>query len=91
MRKHVIVTGHVQGVFYRNWFVEQMGALGIVGWVRNRRDGSVEAIIEGPPRAIALAIATAREGSPASRVDDVIISDVIAEDIFHGFEKRVTS
>lgn len=87
MRKRVIVTGRVQGVFYRNWFVERMGVL---GWARNRRDGSVEAIIEGPPRAIALAIATAREGSPASRVDDVIISDVMAEEIFHGFEKRVT-
>ncbi|KAK2454967.1 acylphosphatase family [Trifolium repens] len=50
--ERVVIKGRVQGVFYRNWTVDNARELGLKGWVRNRRDGSVEAVFSGSPDAV---------------------------------------
>lgn len=88
IRRRLIVTGRVQGVFYRAWFAGQAGALGLAGWVRNRADGSVEAVVEGAAEKVEEAIGCARQGSPASRVADVQVSDDAPAERFEGFVTR---
>ena len=63
--------GRVQGVGFRAFVEHAALRRGLQGWVRNRRDGSVEAVLSGPAAAIAAAIAACREGPPGSRVDAV--------------------
>lgn len=70
-RRHLVVHGHVQGVFYRGWSVEAARSLGLSGWVRNRRDGTVEMLIDGPEAAIEAMIARCRDGPPAARVERI--------------------
>lgn len=65
----VTVYGSVHGVRYRGWTVETATALGLAGWVRNRRDGSVEAVFAGPADIVETMIARCREGPPNARVD----------------------
>ncbi len=65
------IHGHVQGVGYRNAFHAEARRLGLDGWVRNRSDGSVEALVAGPPAALEAIVAWSRLGPPAARVDDV--------------------
>ncbi len=64
----VVISGRVQGVWYRGWTVEAARARGLDGWVRNRRDGSVEAVFAGTPEAVAEMIAVCRQGPPMARV-----------------------
>ena len=90
IRRRLIVTGKVQNVFYRDWFVEQAGTLGIDGWVRNRADNSVEAVVQGTSELVETIVARARQGSPASRVHDVAVHDDVAGEIPAGFAKRPT-
>lgn len=87
--RNLRITGRVQGVFYRDWFVEQARGIGVTGWVRNRADGSVDAVVSGSSEMIDAAIAKARQGSPPSRVEDVVVSDV-PEELFDTFDKRPT-
>ena len=69
--RHVTVRGRVQGVGYR-YFVEREAQLrDLEGWVRNRRDGSVEAVFSGPADAITAMIAACRRGPSSARVDAV--------------------
>ncbi len=65
------IRGLVQGVGYRNALHREATRLGIKGWVRNRRDGSVEALVAGPAPALDGLIAWARRGPPAARVAEV--------------------
>jgi acylphosphatase len=67
----VRITGRVQGVWYRGWTVDQARRLGLSGWVRNRRDGSVEAVFSGPEPAVRAAIEQCRQGPPAALVREV--------------------
>ncbi len=67
----VLVRGRVQGVWYRGWTVEQASRRGLRGWVRNRRDGSVEALFIGAADKVEDMIEACREGPPAARVDAV--------------------
>ena len=65
------ITGRVQGVGYRVWFEREAAARGLSGWVRNRSDGSVEALVCGVPEALAEIQALARRGPPAALVQAV--------------------
>lgn len=65
------IEGRVQGVWFRDWTVERARGLGLGGWVRNRLDGSVEALFHGPADAVADMIAACRQGPPAARVTAV--------------------
>ena len=67
----VRIEGRVQGVWFRAWTAEQAQALGLAGWVRNRRDGSVEAVFAGPEQAVREMVARCRRGPPAARVERV--------------------
>lgn len=91
IRRRLVVTGRVQNVFYRDWFVEQATALGLDGWVRNRADNSVEAVVQGAPEMVEAIVARARQGSPASRVAEVVASDDAPAETLAGFVKRSTA
>jgi acylphosphatase len=69
--RQVTIRGRVQGVGYRYWVEQQARARGLEGWVRNRRDGSVEALFAGPPDVVSGVIALYRRGPTAARVDAV--------------------
>lgn len=90
IRRRLRITGRVQGVFYRKWMVGEATALGLTGWVRNRADGSVEAIVDGPPDAVAEIVRRAADGPPAARVDEVSAEDVDRDEVLTGFEMRPT-
>ena len=86
----VVVTGMVQGVGYRAWTEEQALALGLDGWVRNRRDGSVEAIVAGADEDVDALLDILLRGPPGSRVETVSASDT-AEVVGKGFRILPTS
>ena len=65
------ITGQVQGVGYRLWMTRAATSLGLRGWVRNRTDGSVEALVTGTPEAVAAMIEAARKGPIGAHVRDV--------------------
>ena len=67
----VRIRGRVQGVWFRAWTVEQARGLGLSGWVRNRADGSVEALFAGAVGAVERMVALCHQGPPAARVDRV--------------------
>jgi acylphosphatase len=69
----VTITGRVQGVWYRGWTVDQATTRGLRGWVRNRRDGTVEAVFAGPAAAVDAMIDACRHGPSAAVVRDVRI------------------
>ena len=69
--RHVVVRGRVQGVGYRAWTEYTALDQGLEGWVRNRRDGAVEAVFAGPAAAVAEMIDACRQGPPGARVDAV--------------------
>ena len=71
IRVHVRVHGRVQGVYYRASAQEEAQRLGLVGWVRNRADGTVEAAAEGEDAAVDAFLAWCRRGPERARVDDV--------------------
>ncbi|HUY03149.1 MAG TPA: acylphosphatase [Rhodocyclaceae bacterium] len=72
--RHLIVTGAVQGVGYRHGMSREAQRVGISGWVRNRRDGSVEALVEGSAEAVAAIIAWARRGPSGAGVVHVAVA-----------------
>lgn len=67
----VRIRGRVQGVWYRGWAADEARALGLSGWVRNRADGSVEAVLAGDADKVRAMIERCREGPPVARVDHV--------------------
>lgn len=90
IRRRLVITGHVQNVFYRDWFTEQANALGLDGWVRNCADGSVEAVVQGASEAVDAIIKRAHRGSPASRVDAGAVEEIGGR-VLTGFEQRPTA
>lgn len=87
----VVVTGRVQGVGYRGWTVERARTAGLVGWVRNRRDGSVEALFHGPAAAVAAMVEACHLGPSAAQVRRVEVSEATAEaGDLHAFDQRPT-
>jgi acylphosphatase len=83
--RHLLITGRVQGVFYRESMRMRAEALGVTGWVRNLRDGAVEAVIQGEEDSVAELIAWCRIGPPAAAVSKVEIS--VAQGHFTSFER----
>lgn len=84
MAKHLYIEGLVQGVGYRASFAAQARRAGVSGWVRNRADGSVEALIDGPDEALAQLIQWAHSGPPAARVTRVTVTDKSDADVTLG-------
>ena len=82
------IRGRVQGVGFRYWFAERARELKLVGWVRNRIDGSVEAVIQGERDAAERMIADANDGPDGARVEHVEVSDAAGS--FDRFEIRGT-
>jgi acylphosphatase len=84
-RARVFVSGRVQGVWFRESCRELALAAGVNGWVRNLRDGRVEAVLEGPPAAVERVVAWCREGPARARVDAVEVQSEppIGESGFH--------
>jgi len=72
-RAHVFVSGRVQGVFFRDTTRQTAQAEGVDGWVRNLKDGRVEAVFEGPREAVESMVEFCHEGSPAANVTDVTV------------------
>ncbi|WP_377269788.1 acylphosphatase [Peterkaempfera sp. SMS 1(5)a] len=77
IRRHVVVSGEVQGVFFRDTCRRTAAEHGVSGWVRNRADGSVEAVFEGEPDAVGRVVDWTRQGPPAARVEK---AEVVEED-----------
>ena len=86
--RQLIITGRVQGVGFRFYMQRKAGELCVTGWVRNRRDGNVEAIIQGASEAVEAMIAWARRGPPSAVVADVRVTDASGD--FATFEARST-
>lgn len=84
---HVTITGRVQGVGYRAWVVWEAQELGLQGWVRNRRDGSVEAVLAGPAAQVEAMLAACRQGPSLARVTNLEL-DAWDGPVDPGFEAR---
>ena len=84
------IHGLVQGVFYRGWSAETARELGLRGWVRNRRDGSVEMLVHGDAETVQRFIERCREGPPAARVDRIDVEET-TDPAPPGFETRSTA
>ncbi|MBC2665761.1 acylphosphatase [Novosphingobium flavum] len=85
----VVISGRVQGVFFREWTVGVARELGVTGWVRNCSDGTVEVKAMGAPHLLDQFTARLREGSPASQVTAVQVESPAPED-FRGSSRRQT-
>ena len=70
---HVKIAGRVQGVGFRYVTIHTARSRGVAGWVRNNADGTVEAVFEGAPAAVAALVAWCRRGPAGARVDDVAV------------------
>lgn len=73
--KHLRILGRVQGVGFRMYMERKARQFNVTGWVRNRRDGSVEAIVQGSSEAVEAVIASARRGPPAAVVSELRVTD----------------
>lgn len=84
IRRRVLVHGFVQGVFFRDTVQQHALAAGVAGWVRNNRDGTVEAVFEGDPEAVERLVAFCHEGPRGARVDrvDVEVEQPEGLDVF---------
>ena len=88
--RQIRVSGRVQGVGYRISLQEKAQALGLTGWVRNRRDGTVEALAQGTAQDVEDLIAWAHRGPVAAHVTQVLVAEADAEPAHARFELRPT-
>ena len=86
---HVLISGNVQGVWFRAWTVQEAQVRGLDGWVRNRRDGDVEAVFAGPADKVDDMIRACHRGPEAARVSNVQVQSQ-ADDPGRGFRKSPT-
>lgn len=91
LQARLTITGRVQGVGYRDWVVDVGLRLGLAGWVRNRMDGSVEALIVGEEGAVGAMIEACRHGPPAARVETIDVEPVDLDILPEGFRRRPTA
>lgn len=80
----LVIHGRVQGVYFRDSMRREAQSLGVAGWVRNRPDGTVEAVVQGAPSAVEAIVLWAHRGPPAARVEKV--EGESAEGAYTGFE-----
>ncbi len=86
--RRLLIRGVVQGVGFRYAMQREAVRLGLVGWVRNRREGTVEAVVSGPEGAVQALVAWAHRGPPSARVESVVVA---ADDgRFDAFEQLPT-
>ncbi|MEW6165230.1 MAG: acylphosphatase [Pseudomonadota bacterium] len=86
--RHLVITGKVQGVWYRAGMAQEAQALGVTGWVRNRADGSVEAMVAGTAEQVAAIMNWARRGPPNAVVEHVAVE--LGSGEYSGFEQRAS-
>lgn len=89
-RVHAIIHGHVQGVFFRQSTQEQAAQLGLRGWVRNRRSGTVEMVAEGDAEGIESLMTWCNRGPERARVDRIERIDGAPAGLPEGFNVRPT-
>lgn len=87
IRRHVIVSGRVQGVFFRDATRREAERLGVAGWVRNVDDGTVEAVLEGEASAVEAMLEFCRRGPERARVDSLEVAEQAVEGL-RDFEIR---
>lgn len=85
-RAHLLISGHVQGVFFRDSMRERARSLAVTGWVRNTSEGQVEAVLEGERDAVDQLIAWSRHGPPGAHVEDVDVQSEPYVGEFRSFE-----
>jgi acylphosphatase len=90
LQARLTITGRVQGVGYRDWAMDTGLRLGLTGWVRNRRDGAVEALIVGEEEAVGQMIDACRRGPPLARVDEIDVDPVDLDILPQGFSRLPT-
>ncbi|MFE1774671.1 acylphosphatase [Streptomyces sp. NPDC059008] len=89
IRRRVVVSGAVQGVFFRDTCRRTADAREVAGWVRNRPDGTVEAVFEGEPERVRELVEWAHQGPATALVDAVSVTEEAPEGL-RGFEIRPT-
>ena len=87
IRRRVTVQGRVQGVFFRDSTRERASAHGVSGWARNMPDGSVEAVLEGPPESVERVLSFLRDGPPRAEVAELQVREETPEGL-SGFSVR---
>jgi acylphosphatase len=87
----VVISGRVQGVGYRDWALTTGQRLGLTGWVRNRRDGTVEALLVGEDSAVGEMIEACRQGPAMARVDTIDVDPLDLDVLPEGFSIRPTT
>jgi acylphosphatase len=87
VRRRAVVSGRVQGVFFRDSLRDRARAHGVAGWVANRSDGSVEAVLEGDEEAVTRVLRFAETGPESARVESVEVTEEDPEGL-SGFEVR---
>ena len=87
VRRHVVVRGRVQGVFFRDSLRERAETAGVAGWAKNRDDGAVEVVLEGSPGAVEEVLSFCESGPPRADVEDLDVSDEQPEGL-SGFSVR---
>jgi len=91
LQARLTITGRVQGVGYRDWAITTGQRLGLTGWVRNRRDGSVEALIVGDDADVGAMIEACRHGPAMARVDSIDVEPVDLDILPEGFTQLPTA
>jgi len=87
VRRHVLISGDVQGVSFREAARRRATEAGVAGWIENRSDGRVEAVFEGPAEAVDELVEFCREGPTAASVEDVDVQTEEPEGL-SGFDAR---
>jgi len=91
LQARLTITGRVQGVGYRDWAMVTGQRLGLTGWVRNRADGSVEALIVGDESAVGRMIEACRRGPALARVEEIDVDPVDLDILPEGFTRLPTA
>jgi acylphosphatase len=89
--RRLAIRGRVQGVGYRMSMVDAAQAANVAGWVRNCRDGSVEALVQGSPEAVSRIVGWARRGPSAAVVSDLTETEIPVDAAWRGFQSLPTA